>query len=846
MTVLRHYGLERNRQFRPLDCPFVHSNLNLNMRFFICLLMLLLSQFSYSQIQLSGKVLDTEKEPCIGAIVEIQNKSAVANAAGQFEISGLKKGESILKITYGVYKWEERLDLQKDREITIEMKRSVVYDAIIVEGTRVDESMPFTHVEVKEDEIEDQSYGQDVPFILKWKPSMVVTSDAGTGIGYTGMRIRGSDPTRINVTINGIPLNDAESQAVFWVNTPDLLASASDVQIQRGVGTSTNGAGAFGASVHLNLNKFSQQPYGRVEAGLGSFNTYRFNTQLSTGLLNDHWYFEGRLSRISSDGYIDRGSAELRSEYLSGRYLYKNGSVRAYYFGGNEVTYQAWNGVPVQYVDNDSLRTFNSAGTERPGEPYEDEVDNYGQDHYQLHWDHDWGNINTTLSFHYTKGAGFFEQYMADASFSSYNLDPINIGGEIIDQTDLIQRRWLDNDFYGSVFSAEWRPGAGRSIQFGGAYHRYKGRHFGEVIWAQFLGDDILEDHIYYDNDAVKTDANVYVKWTEEVWRNLNFFVDLQVRNILYEFRGVTNEGQFLPQDDRLTFFNPKAGFTKRWQNGDQSYLSFALGQREPNRDDYTENPPSQRPSPEKLYNLEAGHSLGWQSGGLELTAYYMYYEDQLILTGEINNVGEYSRTNVPSSYRLGLEVAFQQQLNTGLDLYGNLTLSRNRINEFSSFVDNWDTGEQIEEKYSNTPIAFSPNVIAAAGLKYDVYTYQTANGKGDIGIEWQHKYVGQQFLDNTGSDIRSLDAYYYSDIHLRWDSPIGSLNNLGVQLVVRNIWNNLYETNGWTYRYRTESFNPVESDPYSIAGARPDFYNQIGLYPQAGINFLLTVGLEF
>lgn len=815
------------------------------MRYLIIGLMLIMGQTTFSQIQLSGRVLDTEGQPCIGAIVKVQDKQTITNVAGQFELSGLDPRTSEININYGAYNWQEQIDLEEDREVTINMQRSILYDAIIVQGTRVQERMPFTHSEVKREEIEDQSYGQDVPFILKWTPSMVVTSDAGTGIGYTGMRIRGSDPTRINITINGIPLNDAESQGVFWVNTPDLLASASDIQIQRGVGTSTNGVGAFGSSVHLNLNQFSTEPYGRVAAGIGSFNTSRINTMLSTGLINDHWYFEGRLSKISSDGYIDRGRADLNSQYLSGRYLYKNGSVRTYLFSGNEITYQAWNGVPIQFVDDEALRTTNTAGTERPGQPYEDEVDNYGQDHYQLHWDHDWGNINSTISFHFTHGEGFFEQYKADRSLVSYGLEPISLGEETINETDLIQRRWLDNNFYGTVFSAEWTPGANSRVQFGGAYHWYEGRHFGEVIWGQYLGD-VTEDIIYYDNDAEKSDANIYIKWTEHLGNQFYLFGDVQFRHVDYRFRGVTNEGQFLPDDDQLSFFNPKAGITKEWRNGQQSYLSFALGQREPNRDDYVENPPSQRPVSEKLYNIEAGHELSWGSGGLQSTAYLMYYEDQLVLTGQINNVGEYTRTNVPVSYRLGLETVVHQMLTDDLYLNGNLTVSRNRIKNFNSFVDNWDTGEQVKEEYENTPIAFSPNIIAAASLRYDLLKYKTNTGDAKIGLEWQHKYVSQQYLDNTGSDIRSLAPFYYSDVHLRWDTPIGTLENLGIQLLVRNIWNNLYETNGWTYRYLTESFDPVPGDPYTVPGGKENFYNMIGLYPQAGTNFLLSVQLDF
>lgn len=813
------------------------------MRYLGILLFILTTSFGLAQSELEGLVLDPDGVPCIGAIVRIQNEAAVVNSQGSFSISNLQEGQFELSVDYGIYDWQETIVLEKGKNFrNIEMQRSLKYEAIVVKGTRVSENMPFAHENVDKEELEEQSYGQDVPFILRWTPSMVVTSDAGTGIGYTGMRIRGSDPTRINVTVNGIPMNDAESQGVFWVNTPDLMASASDVQIQRGVGTSTNGAGAFGASVHINLDQFSEEPQASVALGAGSFGTLRTNLQFQSGLLSDHWYVEGRISRIQSDGYVDRASADLESNYLNLRYLFKNGAIRAYYFGGHERTYQAWNGLPVQYIDDPDLRTFNTAGTEKSGSPYEDEVDDYGQDHFQLHWDQQWGAYHHTFSLHYTRGAGFFEQYKANQSMLDYGLNPIALGGESIDETDLIRRRWLDNDFYGFVYAANLSLQRFGQLQFGGAMHRYDGRHFGEVIWAEFAGEGAEKDLLYYDNDAIKDDFNAYLKWNLPIFNRGLLYTDLQIRNITYSFRGVTDLGQFLPQSDQLTFFNPKVGFNYDWSDDQHSYLSVAVGHREPNRDDYTESPEGQRPNAEQLIDLEAGHEWNWGSGGLRANAYYMHYNDQLVLTGLINDVGASVRTNVDRSYRAGIELVLGQRLTKSLEWNANATFSRDRILNHSAFIDNWDTGGQEEVFFDQTPIAFSPSFVGMTGLKYNL----PLSRKHALELEWLHKYVGRQFLDNTGSQGRSLDPYYFSDFHIRWQSKLKGVGDLQFQLVVNNLWDHLFTTNGWTYRYRTESFDPTESDPYSVSAKEEGQYHMIGLYPQAGRNFMFNIQLKF
>jgi len=671
-----------------------------------------------------------------------------------------------------------------------------------------------------------------VPYLLRWTPSAVVTSDAGTGIGYTGIRIRGTDPTRINVTINGIPLNDAESQGVFWVNLPDFISSVEDVQVQRGVGTSTNGAGAFGATINMNTNQLKADPYGIVNASVGSFNTFKGNVQFGSGLLNNKFTIDGRLSRITSDGYVDRASADLESFYLSGAYLGKKSTLRLNIFSGNEVTYQAWYGIPKDFLDDPELRTFNPAGERADGTFYENQVDNYGQTHYQALFNHQFSSQwNANAALHYTQGAGYYEEYRVGDALVNYGLEPVTIGGETVTNSDLIRRLWLDNDFYGTTYNLNYTSDDQRTdFTLGGGWNRYEGAHFGELIWAEFASDSELGDR-FYDNDAVKTDFNIFSKLNYGLTDALNAYVDLQYRKVDYEFLGFNRQGDNVTQTANLNFFNPKAGLFYNPKENLNFYTSFAVGNREPNRNDFTESTPDSRPEPETLYNTEVGYRQNWSKAALNINAYSMVYRNQLALTGELNDVGESVRVNIPESYRLGVEVVGGVQVLPSLNWNANFTLSQNRVGRFTEFVDAYDAEFNYVGQESivreDTDLPFSPNIIAGSELTWSLLRQAE---KHQLEASLLSKYVGQQYLDLSSDDNNVLDPYFFSDLRLRYVWQTDFVKELELTLLLRNIFDAQFATNAWSYRY---VFNgQVALDQ--------------GFYPQAGRNVLLGLMVRF
>ncbi|MEM6297993.1 MAG: TonB-dependent receptor, partial [Bacteroidota bacterium] len=650
---------------------------------------------------------------------------------------------------------------------------------------------------------------------LRFQPSIIATSDAGAGVGYTGIRIRGSDATRTNITINGIPLNDAESQGVFWVNMPDFASSVNSLYIQRGVGTSTNGAGAFGASVNIQTEEASDDPFAEINNSYGSFNTWKHNVRFGTGKIGERVSVAGRLSKVTSDGFIDRAFSDLKSFFVTGKYEDVEGGheLEANIFSGQEQTYQAWYGVPEAALEEGN-RTLNVVD-------YENETDNYQQDHYQLIYTKRglFGlNLNANAALHYTYGRGYFEQYRADDELADYGISPVTLGDTTVENSDLIRRRWLDNDFYGIVYNLNYY-GDKLDLHLGGGWNRYEGAHFGEVIWAEFASNSEIRER-YYDNDATKTDFNTFLKATYEPVDQLSLFADLQIRQVNYEFLGFDNEGRNVTQDDQLTFFNPKFG-ARFTSNAHQAYLSYAVAHREPNRNDYTESTPRSRPNPEVLRNVEAGYS--YSKGVLNLFGnfYYMNYKDQLVVTGAVNDVGAYTRQNVAKSYRLGVELGAEANWEK-VSLKGNLTLSRNKIQEFTEFLDDFDNGGQIQNTYTDTDIAFSPSVVGAAEV-----TYRPAKG---LELSFLNKYVGEQFLDNTQSDTRKIDAYFVSDLRLQYQFKTKPFKNVGLNLLINNIFDIEYEANGYTFGY--------------LAGGATTYENFF--FPQAGTNFLLGLQVRF
>jgi len=783
------------------------------------------AQFSISgtvKDKITGKVLP-------GASVMIENTyyAVQTDADGNFIFKNIKNGNYQLTVSFIGYQkiLGQEVNLNADVQVNFEMESSVyLADEVVITATRANPNSGLAYTELSKEEIAKQNFGQDLPFLLNLQPSVVVNSDAGAGIGYTGIRVRGSDPTRINVTVNGIPLNDAESHGVFWVNMPDFASSVSSLQLQRGVGTSTNGAGAFGATLNLQTNELNTKPYAELQSGTGSFNTFRNTLKVGTGLLNEKYVIDARLSKISSDGYIDRASSDLRSFYLSGARYGEKSILRANIFSGREVTYQAWYG-----VTQDSMATnrrFNEAGMYFDAQGnmqfYDNEVDNYQQDHYQLFYTYEFNNkLTANVALHYTKGKGYYEQYRYNERFSRYQLPNTIIGGDTITRTDLIRRRWLDNDFYGTVFSLNYIPNNKLNLILGGGYNIYDGDHFGEIIWAQ-QAQNIPQGLRYYDNNATKKDFNIYLKGNYRASSKLALFADLQIRTISYDFLGFDNDFNNTTQTAELFFFNPKAGLSYQLNDKQEFYASFGVSNREPVRRDFTESTPSSRPVHETLYNGEFGYRIKNRNTEFTANAFYMYYINQLVVTGSINDVGAYNRVNTPESYRAGVELELKRKILRNLQIAANFTFSENKIAAFTEFIDNYDTGAQVSILRENTQIAFSPALIGGGAISYSPI-------KG-LEISVLSKYVGKQYMDNTQREESSLAAFWVQDLRIGYHFSALGLNDLGISLLVNNFTNQLYAPNGYTFSGITE-------------GQRLDFNY---FYPQAGTNWLMNVVLKF
>lgn len=788
------------------------------------LVLYLASLTAWAQNSLNGKVVDAQSNlPLAGASVwtETANRGTVTDANGLFTLSRLPNGNVEIRISYLGYETERvtvSVPFSGDLEVRLEPK-DFLTEEFIVSATRASASTPTTFSNVDKSEIAKRNLGQDIPILLNFTPSVVSYSDAGAGVGYTGLRIRGSDQTRINATVNGIPLNDAESHGVFWVNMPDFASSVENVQIQRGVGTSTNGAATFGASLNFQTDTRRDEAYAELDNGFGSFNTWRHTVKAGTGLLNNRFAVDARLSKITSDGYVDRAFSDLSSWFVSGGYYGEKSVIKLVAFSGKEQTYQSWYGLPESKLKDD--RTYNFY-------TYDNETDNYQQDHYQLIYTGKVGsNWKTNLALHYTYGRGYYEQFRENDRFSRYNLPDVVVGDQVISRSDIIRRRWLDNDFYGFVGSVNYVSTDGKlDWIIGGGANRYDGGHFGEIIWARFAGNTNIRDR-YYDNNAIKDDRNIYTKATYEIKPGLNLFGDLQLRGINYSFIGVNDDLRIVDGRADYTFFNPKFGFS--YEKGNQTwYASYAVANREPTRSDFTDNPITEVPRPERLNNVEAGVRAKAGSFSYNANFYYMGYRDQLILTGQINDVGAYIRENVAASYRAGIELDGAYQLSSAWTLGGNIALSQNKIREFTEYIDDYSVEDFRQETftYTNTDIAFSPNVVASAIIEYK----PTKN----LSLNWLSKYVGRQFLDNTANEARSLDAFFTNDLRISYAAAPRFFKGLEVNLLINNIFNELYEPNGYTFSYFVPGGNGREL-------VTENFY-----YPQAGTNFLLGLRMKF
>ncbi|MEL4456959.1 TonB-dependent receptor [Lutimonas vermicola] len=704
------------------------------------------------------------------------------------------------------------------------LKDTINLDEVLVKATRVDEKAPFVRSNVTKEEIESRNLGQDIPVLLNFLPNVVSTSDAGNGIGYTGIRVRGSDATRVNVTINGIPLNDSESHGVFWVNLPDFASSTQSMQLQRGVGSSTNGAGAFGASLSLSTNGIQEDAFAEVGFSGGSFNTLKANIQFGSGILGGDQKFKseftGRVSTIQSDGYIDRASADLRSVYLSASIFSEKTLIKAIAFGGHEITYQAWYGIDKETLN--TSRKYNPAGEiyDENGALtgyYENQVDDYKQDHYQLHINHDFGNEWTgNLAFHYTYGRGFYEQYENDADFSIYGYDPITVGGEEINSTDLVQRKWLDNDFYGTTFSV-LKSFDKINMIVGGAFNQYDGDHFGEVKWAKY-GSEMIDDR-FYDNTGKKTDFNLYLKADYALNEQWSLFADMQYRFVNYEVEGIDEGPVNIELKDKNNFFNPKFGLTY-FLDKSSFYLSYAKGHKEPKRADYLAN---NKVKPESLDDFELGWNYNTGNFRLKTNLYYMNYVDQLVLTGNIDNVGNPIADNIGKSYRLGLEIDAAIRFGEKFSWQPNLAFSTNKN------IDKYYEFDGKLTNFGNTDLSFSPGFIAGSNIVFE----PLANMK----ISLLSKYVGEQYMSNIKLEASKLEAYFVNDLHVSYEITMNkALKSIVFSGLVNNLLNVKYVSNGYFYTYDDTWSDPDQIT--TITGA--------GYYPQAELNFLLGVNLKF
>lgn len=783
---------------------------------FLFFLASLFSGFAQQAFQLRGTVTrDQLPLPEVSVQVEGTDQGTYTNWEGEYQLE-LPSGEYTITFTYG-NQVTHHIKLSADQSLDVDLTDSRQKLAeILIAAYRVGADSPITYSNLSKEEIQQRNLGQDVPILMNFLPNVVTTSDAGAGIGYTGLRVRGSDPTRVNVSINGVPLNDAESQGTFWVNLGDFTSAIEDLQLQRGVGTSTNGAGAFGGSLNV-LTQSSLDSSGvQIANSIGSFNTHKHQIGFQTGRLNDYFSFSGNFSMLKSDGYRDRAFSDMKSYFLQGMYQKDNTSIKVLGFGGKQQTYQAYYGVSEAQMK--SNRRYNPAGfyidSEGNENFYDGQTDNYTQDHVHLSWNQKFdANWSSNLTLYYTKGKGYYESYKPDAQLSRFGMSPFEYEGNLIENSDLINQKWLDNYLIGGIFNLS-RKSKGLKLDFGGGWNRYSGDHYGKVIYTQFAQNLDYHEH-YYDNTGIKKDFNLYGKATLQLTDQWAGFADMQYRGIRYEAHG-PYEGTELNYKDQFDFFNPKLGTTFRLNDKNRLYASYAVAQREPSRSDYktavlgVDEEEVNYPKAEQLYDWELGwrhqsHSFEW-----EANLYYMNYHNQLVLTGEIDPEGRFIRKNSGSSYRAGIEMNAAVQLSHKFATSANLSISKNQNKNFTTEVNN----EVVD--YGNTPIAFSPSLVGAHRLDFT-----PVDG---LELSLLSKYVGEQYLSNTKESAGKLSGYFTSDFNISYQWKNAPLfKEIVFSGLVNNIFNAKYSSNGY--------YTPGEEALY---------------YPQAGINFLTGINLKF
>ena len=798
----------------------------------ICMITCLIMSRSYGQ-EISGRVTDNEGIPLTGASVTVRNTffGAYTGSDGTYSLKLSKDGTYNLKfsfIGYEVVNQEVTLRGKISVNITL-IPVAIMTPEVIVNGTRAGNKTPVTYTNVSNDIVSKSNSGQDLPFLIGLTPSLVETSETGTGIGYTGLRIRGTDGTRINVTVDGIPMNDAESQQVFWVDLPDLASSIDNIQVQRGVGTSSNGSGAFGASINIATKSPESLPFTEISTTLGSFNTLKNTVIAGTGLINQKFAFQMRLSNLKSDGYIDRTGCNNRSAYLSGIWISGRSRLKANLILGEEHTGISWWGVPKDMLMIN--RQFNPAGqyTDETGaiQYYSNESDNYRQNHFQLIYSL---NINKYLylqtAFHYTFGKGYYEEYVEDQPLQDYGLSPFYIGNTQISSTDMIRRKWMDNDFYGIVYTLNYKKGRTDAV-FGGGLNSYIGNQYGDIIWMRNAGNT-EKDYQWYLNRSTKDELNVYGKLNYKISEKLNAFGDLNYRYIYYKISGPDDDLRLLQQKHEFNFMNPKAGIFYSISSNQDAYLSLAVAHKEPTRSDYKEANGDDKsvPLPEELMDAEGGYNLRNNKSAFGINLFGMIYRDQLVPTGELSSVGYPIMTNVRNSYRTGVELSAALKPLNSINWQLNMTLSNNKIQDFTEYytdhstVDNSDTYKS--KNLGTVDIAYSPSLVLSSDLSLKF--------SDNIGMHIITKYVGKQYFDNTMSNDRVVDPYLVNNFRVDYNAKIKNIKNIDIQLFVNNFLDNKYVNNG----YGGNWYQDGKENTWA-------YY-----FPQAGINFLLklTIGL--
>lgn len=759
---------------------------------------------------LSGKVVNSQQEPLVGATVAVKSlkKGTSSDFEGGFKLS-LAKGTYNVTVSYVGFKTiTQKVDITANQTVNFQLTSDAnVLDEVLVSAVRVKADAPVTHSNLTKKEIAKRNLGQDIPILMNYLPNVVSSSDAGAGIGYTYIRVRGSDASRVNVTVNGIPYNDAESQGTFWVNMGDFASSTQSLQLQRGVGTSTNGSGAFGASLNILTDAVAEEAGGEISNSFGSYGTRKHTVKFTTGKVNKHFEFAGRLSNIYSDGYIDKAFTDLKSYFLQGSYTDDNTLIKALVFGGKEKTFQAWAGIDLKQLQTN--RRFNPY-------TYDNETDNYQQDHYQLHWNEKINeNWSTNIGLNYTRGKGYFEQFKAGRNAADYN----NL---IVDGSDVIVRRWLDNHFYVANGNVTYKKD-NLEIITGGSYSKYDNDHYGEVIWGSDLAPNVnIRDH-YYDSASKKTDLSIFSKATFNVTDNLKAFVDIQGRFVNYKTSGLTSDRVPINVDKDYNFFNPKAGLTYKVNDEHSLYVSYAKANREPNRNDF-EGGNSKH---ESLDDYELGWRLSTPVAKINTNVYYMDYQNQLILTGAIDpNTGEPLRASSGSSYRLGIEIDADLKLSEQISMRPNIAFSKNINRDYHAKIDG------VLQNLGNTTITFSPDIVFGNALVYKPVK--------NLQLAFLYKYVGKQFMSNLDSRVSNLDVlegFYTGDLNFVYEIQINKIfKSVVFTALINNIFNKEYVDRGYYYTYDDDWTNPGTTK--TIDGS--------GYYPQATRNFLIGATLKF